>query len=304
MKALRYAEYGDPSVLTLVDVERPVPGPGQVLVETAAAAFNPVDAAIRAGYLQPMFPGAFPYVPGIELAGRVAEIGPDVVRLAPGDAVIGFLPPDVAGASAEYVVAPASALAAAPRGVPLADAAALPVGGLTAWQALFEHAKLRAGQRLLINGAGGSVGGYAIQLAARAGAHVIATASPRTADRARRYGAAEVIDHTVTPVLEAVTEPVDVVLNLVSEPGDPLLGLVASDGVYVSTITDPPTDGPVRALRMFVRPDAEQLATLGAQVDAGELEIDVAERLPLRELPSVHERAEAGTLAGKVVLIP
>ncbi|GAA3395195.1 NADP-dependent oxidoreductase [Cryptosporangium minutisporangium] len=304
MKAQRYAEFGSPSVLTTVDLDRPVPGPGQVLLETAAAAFNPVDAAIRAGYLQPMFPGAFPYVPGIELAGRVAEVGPDVAGLTPGDAVIGLLPLDVAGASAEYALVPASVLTAAPTRVPLTDAAALPVGGLTAWQALFEHANLQAGQRILINGAGGAVGGYAVQLAARAGAHVLATASSRTAERAHRYGAAEIVDHTVTAVVDAVAEPVDVVLNLVAGADDPLLGLVAPGGVYVSTITDPPSDGPVRAVRMYVRSDAAQLATLVSRVDAGELEIDVAERLPLHELASVHERSEAGKLAGKVVLIP
>ncbi|WP_033329885.1 zinc-binding dehydrogenase, partial [Streptomyces yerevanensis] len=129
------------------------------------------------------------------------------------------LPMDKPGAAAQYVIAPAEILAAAPKSVPLADAAALPLVGLTAYQALFDHAKLTAGQRVLINGAGGAVGGYAVQLAKNAGAYVIATASPRSSQQVKTAGADEIIDHSTTEVTAAVTEPVDVVLNLA--PVDP-----------------------------------------------------------------------------------
>ncbi|WP_245685741.1 zinc-binding dehydrogenase [Streptomyces yerevanensis] len=126
---------------------------------------------------------------------------------------------DKPGAAAQYVIAPAEILAAAPKSVPLADAAALPLVGLTAYQALFDHAKLTAGQRVLVNGAGGAVGGYAVQLAKNAGAYVIATAGPRSSQQVKTAGADEIIDHSTTEVTAAVTEPVDVVLNLA--PVDP-----------------------------------------------------------------------------------
>ncbi|TQS42676.1 NADP-dependent oxidoreductase [Cryptosporangium phraense] len=301
MKAVRYSTYGDPSVLTYEDAPRPAPGEGQVLVRTAATTFNPVDAAIRAGYLRESFPLTLPQIPGIEVAGTIVEIGPGVDRFAAGDAVIGALPMNADGASAEFVVAAAELLAKAPSSVALADAAALPVGALTAQQALFEHADLRAGQRVLINGAGGSVGGFAVQLAGAAGAHVIATASPRSADRVRRYGADEVIDYTTTPVTDVA--PVDVVLNLVAAPADALAGLVAPGGVFVSATTPAPES--VRSVQMYLRADAAQLAELAAQVDRGALEIFVGDQRPLPELASVHEQAAAGKLpAGKIVLIP
>jgi NADPH:quinone reductase-like Zn-dependent oxidoreductase len=132
--------------------------------------------------------------------------------------VIAFLPMTATGAAAEYVLVAADILATAPASVPLADAAALPAAALTAWQALHEHADLRAGQRILINGAGGAVGGYAVQFAKQLGATVVATASPRTADAVRARGADQIVDHTATNVTDAVDEPVDVVLNLISVP--------------------------------------------------------------------------------------
>src|SRR3954453_2208462 len=168
MKAVRFHEYGDPDVLRYEDVEQPVPGAGEVRIRVAATAFNPVDDGIRGGYLRDAFPVALPHIPGIDVAGTVDALGEGVGNVAVGDEVIGFLPMTADGAAAEYVVAPAEILAPAPTSIPLADAAALPMVGLTAWQALFDDAGLAAGQRVLINGAGGAVGGYAVQLAKRA----------------------------------------------------------------------------------------------------------------------------------------
>src|SRR5215468_8157055 len=172
MKAVRYHSYGDSDVLVYEDADRPVAGAGQVLVRVAGAAFNPVDVAIRAGFLEQVFPVALPHIPDFDVAGVIAEVGEGVSGWSAGDAVVAFLPMTAPGAAAEYVAVPAGLLAGAPRTIELADAAALPSAGLTAWQSLFEHAGLTAGQTILINGAGGSVGGYAVQLAARAGATV------------------------------------------------------------------------------------------------------------------------------------
>jgi len=309
VKAVRFYEYGDPEVLRYEDVEQPVPGPGEVRIHVAATAFNPVDAGIRGGYLQVPFPVALPHVPGIDVAGTVDALGANVTGRRVGDRVIGFLPMVPDGAAAEYVLAPTQILADAPASIPLADAAALPSVGLTAWQSLFEHANVRPGQRLLINGAGGAVGGYAIQLARRAGAQVIATASPRSIERVRRAGADEIIAHTTTTVADAVSGPVDVVLNLAPiAPAEltTLGSLVRAGGLVLSTVPTavPEETSGVRAVAIFARSDADQLADLVELIDAGDLHVDVAERLPLSDLPAVHARSDAGALPGKVVLLP
>ena len=232
-------------------------------------------------------------------------MGAGVTGLDAGDNVIGFLPIVDDGASAEAVVAPADVLASAPTTVPLADAAALPMVGLTAWQALFDGAGLTAGQRVLINGAGGAVGGYAVQLAKRAGAHVIASATARSIHRAEAAGADEVLDHTPT-----VAEPVDVLLNLArisSEELAAFASLVKPGGTLVNTVPtlETPADlgRDVRGVAFFVRSDAAQLAQLVDLVDRGELRIDVAERVTLGELPTIHARSDAGELSGKVIVL-
>jgi NADPH:quinone reductase-like Zn-dependent oxidoreductase len=310
MKAVVFHEYGDPDVLRYEDVDTPEPGAGQVRVRVAATTFNGVDANIRAGSMQGPMPLALPHIPGLDVAGTVDALGDEVHDLQVGDQVIGFLPFVTDGASAEFVLAPADALAAAPTSIPLADAAALPLVGLTAWQALFEHAELRAGQRILIVGAGGAVGGYAVQLAKAAGAYVIATGSPRSRSRLTEQGADEVIDRTTAEVNGAVSQPVDVLLNLA--PIDPdqfarLARLVRDGGVVVSTTVWMPAPSDeqrrVRGIDLFVRSDADQLSELVARVDRSELTVDIAERVAAGDLASIHARAVEGALAGKVVVL-
>jgi NADPH:quinone reductase-like Zn-dependent oxidoreductase len=310
MKAVRFHSYGDSSVLVYEDADRPVAGPGQVVVKVAGSAFNPVDVAIRAGFLQQVFPVTFPQVPDFDVAGVIAETGEGVSGWAVGDAVVAFLSMNGPGAAAEYAAVPTAILAAAPRSVDLADAAALPSSGLTAWQALFEHGALKAGQSVLINGAGGAVGGYAVQLAKAAGATVTATASARSADRIRSYGADHVVDYTTDPLPQAVAgQRFDVVLNLAPTEEDEtaaLADLAADGGAFVSTTGPVPDPGRgVRAVRMGVRSDAAQLGELAARVDAGQLRIDVGQRRPLADLPAVHDQAAAGELVpGKTIVIP
>ncbi|WP_069775492.1 NADP-dependent oxidoreductase, partial [Amycolatopsis mediterranei] len=293
MKAVRFHEYGDPGVLRYEDVDRPVPGAGQVRIRVAATSFNSVDGNIRGGFMQGPIPVVLPHTPGIDVAGTVDALGEGLDGLAVGAEIVGFLPMDKPGAAAEYVLAPVEILAAAPKSVPLAEAAALPLVGLTAYQALFDHGKLAAGQRVLINGAGGAVGGYAVQLAKNAGAHVIATASPRSAEAVK--AADEVIDHTTTDVTAAVREPVDVALNLAPVAPEQLAALVTlvrPGGVVVNTTVWMPAPSDeergVRGIDLFVRSDADQLATLVALVDRGELRVEVAERVPLAELGALH----------------
>ena len=311
MKAVRFHEFGGPEVLRYEDVDQPAPGAGQVRIRVAGTSFNGVDGTIRAGSMQGPIPVVLPHTPGIDVSGTVDALGEGVQGVAVGDAVIGFLPMDADGAAAEFVLAPADVLTPAPTSIPLADAAALPIVGLTAWQALFDHGRLTTGQRVLVNGAGGAVGGYAVQLAKAAGAHVIATASPGSSERVATDGADEVVDHTTTDVAAAVSEPVDLVLNLAPvapEQLAALVGLVRDGGALVNTTVWMPapsdTDRGVRGIDLFVDSDAGQLAELVARVDRGELRVDVGARVPLAELAAVHAQAATGALPGKVVVVP
>ena len=309
MKAVRFHEVGGPEVLRYEDVAQPTPAAGQVRVRVAASAFNAADNGMRAGFLP--IPMVLPHVPGYDVSGTVDAVGDGVDEFAVGDAVIGFLPMAEDGGAAEYVVAPVDAFVAAPTSVPLADAAALPSVALTARQALFDDGGLEAGQRVLIVGAGGVVGKYAIALAQRAGAYVIATASPRSADAVRAAGADEIIDHTQTGVLDAVSEPVDMLLNLAPiEPDEftALVRLVRDGGVVVSTTAWMPApddaERNVRSVVVFVRSDAEKLTELVSLVDSGDLTLEVTRRIPLAELPALHAEAAQGRVVGKVIVVP
>ncbi|NUR97694.1 MAG: NADP-dependent oxidoreductase [Kribbellaceae bacterium] len=309
MKAVRFHETGGPEVLRYEDADQPVPGAGEVRIQVAGSAFNPADGGIRGGFLP--IPVTLPHIPGYDVSGTIDALGEGVTGLAVGDQVVGFIPMTADGSAAQYVVAPADALVKAPTTIPLADAAGLPSVGLTAWQALFEAGGLTTGQRVLINGAGGPVGGYAVQLAKRAGAYVVATASPRSSAIVKAAGADEIVDHTTTSVLDAVTDPVDVLLNLAPITPDrftALVALVRDGGVVVSTtptVTTPSDEKRnVRAATIFVHPDADVLSQLVALIDSGDLHVEIAQRVPLSELPAIHQRAEDGRLHGKVVAVP
>ncbi len=309
MKAIRFHEVGGPEVLRVEDVAVPTPADDQVRIRVAASAYNAADGGMRGGFLP--IPVVLPHVPGYDVSGTVDAVGTAVTDLAVGDRVVGFLPMERDGGAAEFVVAPASAVVHAPTSVPLADAAALPSVALTAWQALVDDGGLTAGSRLLVVGAGGVVGKYAVQLAKRLGAETIATASPRSAAAVRAAGADQVVDHTTTDLADAVDGQVDVLLN--TAPLDPgafraLVALVSDGGTVVSTTafmaTPDDPDRDVRAATVFVRPDRARLAELVALVDRGELTLEVTRRIPLDALPALHAEAEAGRITGKVVVLP
>jgi NADPH:quinone reductase-like Zn-dependent oxidoreductase len=302
MKAARIHEYGDASVIRYEEVPRPSPGPDEVLIRVAATSFNPSELALRSGMLRAVLPVDLPYILGWDVSGTIAEVSDDVEGLAVGDRVIGRL--DAGGAAAEYVAAPAGVLAKAPATVPLAAPAAL-----TAWQVLFEHAHITAGQRVLINGAGGGVGVFAVQLARHAGATVVATASGRSAAAVREYGADQIIDYTTTALADALDGPVDAVVNLAPispEAAASLVSLLRPGGVIASVATpvEPPADADVTALHMVARNDAKQLSEIVELLDAGALIVDVAESHPLSNLALVHRRSEAGQTHGKITIFP
>lgn len=306
MKALRFHEYGDVNVLRYEEVPTPKPGPGEVLIAVAATAFNPVDRWFRAGAMHEIAPVRLPHTLGLDVAGTVVDHGPGVEGPAIGAEVIGFLPMTGPGAGAEYVTAPAELLVLAPATISLTDAAAIPVPALTAWQALFDHGNLVAGQRVLVNGAGGGVGGFVVQLAKRAGAKVIATASSRSVHAVEAAGADRVIDYTSTTIADALDAPVDLAINLVvgtAEDTATLLDVIMPGGTLVSA-TQPGgdfSDRPQRVVFFSVRSDTTQLAQI---VDLGRLQLEIDARRPLSDTAQVHQLSAEGALRGRTLLIP
>ncbi|MER7168953.1 NADP-dependent oxidoreductase [Micromonospora sp. NPDC000207] len=304
---MRIHHHGDASVIRTDNVPRPVPGRGDVLINVAATSFNPSDIGLRRGLLRSVFPLDLPYTLGGDVAGTIVEVDDDVHTLAVGDRVIGRL--DAGGAAAEYVTTAADTVVAAPTAVPLPHAAAIPIAGVTAWQAVFEHAGIAPGQRVLVNGAGGGVGGFAVQLAKHAGAHVTATASPRSTEVVRQLGADQVVDYTATPLGDALDRPVDAILNFVvvsARQAVTLMSLVRPGGVVVSATgaLKAPAGFAVTVVHFVARNDTSHLAGLVRLVDAGTVGVDVAASRPLADLAAVHRDAESGRIRGKTILVP
>ena len=293
----------------LAEVERPSPISTEVLVAVEAAGVNPVDAKTRAGDGVAHWVG-LPFVPGWDVAGRVVATGYGVTRFAVGDRVCG-MPwfPRAAGGYAQFVAAPSRQFARVPDEVASVEAAALPLAGLTAWQALVDTAALAAGQRLLVVGAAGGVGHVAVQLAKSRGAHVIATARPERFDFVRSLGADELVDRTQVPI-ERAAEEVDVVLDLAGgratgaslatlRPGGMLLAV--PDGADDATHAEAERRG-VRVAEPLVEPDGRALEELLALVSDGGLRVAVDTVLPLERASEAHERVERHDALGKLVL--
>src|SRR6478672_2404425 len=304
MRGMAYDEFGDDDVLRLrTDLPDPPVGPDTVLVRVHAAGVNPVDMAIRAGYLASAFPHHFPIVPGWDVAGVVEAAGPAVVAFAPGDEVFGYVRRDDVqwGTAAELVPVPQRCLAQKPASLSFAEAGALPLAGLTAYQALTEVLDVSEGDRVLVHRASGGVGFFAVQIAVALGAHVIGTASPKNHGFLRDAGAAEVLDYSAGPASGQLSEPVDAVLDLVG--GDTLADAPRQvrDPARIASVVDPV----VRDLGgryVFVRPDAHDLEELARMADAGQLRVSIAKAFPLEQVREAQELLAGGHVRGKVVV--
>jgi NADPH:quinone reductase-like Zn-dependent oxidoreductase len=318
VRAVIMRTFGSPEVLEVVDVERPEPGPGEVLVRVEAVGLNPVEAFVRSGGF-PLF-GDPPLVLGWDVAGIVEAAGPDVERFAVGDRVFGLpLFPQLARAYAEYVVAPADQLARPPAELDAVHAAALPLAGLTVLQSLIGAAGVEPGQHVLIHAAGGGVGHLAVQIAKALGARVTATASEGKRDFVKDLGADAVIDYRNEDVASQVSG-VDVVLDPVGgDLADQSIPLVRPGGVIVSLLRHTDEDelkarieaAGLRFAPVLVKPDAEGLEALAKLVTDGKLRVHVERTFGLDELAEAHRLLEAspgrgsGTgLTGKLVAIP
>jgi NADPH:quinone reductase-like Zn-dependent oxidoreductase len=307
VRAITQQTVGGPEVLELVEVDRPDPAPTEVLVRVAAAGVNPVDWKVRArgGFL-----GDPPFTVGWDVAGTVEQLGGGVTRFAVGDRVFGMPRfPKAAGAYAEYVTSPSRQLARTPEGLSDVEAAALPLAGLTAWQALVETADVQPGQRVLVLGAAGGVGHLAVQIAKARGAHVIGTASAAKHGFLAELGVDEAIDYTSQPVEDAVGD-IDVVLDLVgSEETARALGTLRHGGLFVvvpsaaglDTLREAAGDR-VRVTGILVEPDRAGLEALAGLVDSGELRPHIAATFPLEHAARAHEAGETGRTQGKLVL--
>jgi NADPH:quinone reductase-like Zn-dependent oxidoreductase len=306
MKAVFVREYGGPEVLKYEDVPRPEPKEDQILVRVVAAGVNPVDASIRSGVFAKFFKSNLPLIPGYDVAGTVEKAGAKIRKFKPGDPVYAYLGLKEGGGYAEYAVATEKEAAPKPKSLNYIEAAAVPVAGLTAWQALIDTAKLTAGQTVLIHGGSGGVGSFAIQIAKARGAKVIATASTPNQDLLKQLGADVAIDYTKTK-FEDVAKDVDVVLDSVGK--DTLTrsyGVVKKGGFIVSLVAQPDpaeleTHG-IRGAPLSVQPNSDELAQIGKLIDEKKIKVIISQVLPLAEAGKAQAQAETHHTRGKIVL--
>ncbi len=303
MRAVRFHEYGDASVLQVEDAPRPTPREGEVLVRVRAAGVNAVDWKTRAGYLKEYMPLQMPHVLGYDLAGTVEATGPGVQGFSPGDDVFGR----GAGTYAEYATAPANALAKKPANLSFEQAAVISVCGVSAWLGLFEVGGLQQGQRLLVQGGAGGVGGFAVQLGRWKGAAVTATSSTGNVEYVRSLGAGEVIDYTTTDVATA-TRDVDVVLDTVGGAAADALWPVLRRGGILVTIAGMPD--PERAAAHGVRtsgvmstsPPGPVLEELLRLIASGDVVPQLDQVFAFTDAAGAHARMETGHGRGRVAL--
>jgi NADPH:quinone reductase-like Zn-dependent oxidoreductase len=289
MRVVRLRSAGGPEQLTVEEADKPRPGPSEALVRVHAAAITrgelewPVDR--------------LPAIPSYELSGVVEDVGTGVTGVAAGDEVFALIPYDRDGVAADYTAVRAELLVPRPQALGHAESAAIPLPALSAWQGLFDHGRLGADERVLIHGAAGSVGGFAVQLARAAGAHVIGTASAANLDLVLELGAHEVVD--AAEGFEDVVEPVDVVFDTAG--GERLRrsrAVLRPGGRLVSVAAEPPDGG----VYFIVEPNRDQLRSLARLVDGGDLRPPPVEVFPLASAPAAFARSLEPGRRGKVVL--
>lgn len=303
MKAIRIHEFGGGEVLHYEDAPKPTAGAGQVLVRVHAAGVNPADWKVRDGTFKAMGERPFPLILGFDVAGTVEAVGAGVTNVQAGEAVYADIH---GGAYAEYAAFPAELAASKPQTLDFVEAAAVPVAALTAWQALFDHAGLTAGQTVLIHGGSGGVGSFAIPFAKNVGARVITTGSARNHAYLRGLGADEVIDYNTTQ-FEEVARDVDVVLDTIGgDTEQRSWQTLKRGGVLVSIVQMPDqvqaAEHGVRALVFSAKGNAAQLTEIGRLIDAGKVKVTVETVLPLSEARRAHELSATKHTRGKIVL--
>ena len=275
-----------------------------MLIHVYAAGVNPIDWKMRSGALKDFFPRSLPYIPGYDFAGVVEEVGPDVTAFQRGQAVFGQS--SAYGTYAEYTVAPTETIALKPDTLGFEEAATISVGATTAWQGLFDHGGLEPGQRVLILGAAGGVGVFAVQFARWKGAYVIGTASARNRDFVSSLGAQEVIDYTSTDVGNTVRN-VDLVLDTVGGNALATVWPALKRGATLVSIAGQPAEDKareldVRAIRFSARTTTDLMDTFAHMIDEGQVKVAIATRIPLSEAAKAQELSQSGHGRGRIVL--
>ncbi len=312
MKAALYDQFDGPSKVKSGTIELPELKEGEVLIKIKAAGVNPVDTVITKGYYKNMMPHSFPIIPGWDMAGVIEARGHAARRFEVGDEVYAYARrPEVKwGTFAEYIIIPDSYLSKRPKNVSMEEAAGIPLAGLTAYQSLFKAGKLAKGQKLLILGASGGVGSFAIQLAKTKGAEVIGVASSKNHDYTRSLGADHTIDYKDQDIGEAVKqifpEGVDLIFDCTSgESLQQSLKCLKAEGKLVSILNqgddlDPKIDHEF----VFVEPNALQLDHLSELVDQGKVKVNVGQTFSLDETAKALEQIETLHTTGKIVIVP
>jgi NADPH:quinone reductase-like Zn-dependent oxidoreductase len=301
-RAVLIRAYGGASTAEVAEIHKPEPGQAQVLVRVRAAGVNGIDWKVREGIVRNAFPLQLPTVLGAELAGVVDAVGPGVSRFRVGDRVMGAM--GGLGAYAEFVTVNAESLSRTPEGLDDVQAAALPVAAVAAWKSLHHAGSIHPGQRILIHGAAGGLGGYAVQYAKRAGAEVFATAASADLDYVHRLGADHIIDYQ-SQRFEDVVRDIDLVLDYVGgEVLDRSWQVLAQNGVIVSTSSPDilaRTPANRRGLWFMNKPDPELLETLAKEIANGTLQSKISEVVGFADIPKAIERNRTASRAGKVV---
>lgn len=306
MRAIQIQEFGGPEVLEVREIPRPVAGSGEILVRVRAAAVNPVDTGVRAGGATGLSGAVPPYVPGFDLSGIVAAVGPGVTKFEVGDEVFAMLNLRRGGAYAEYAIVRVDEAAPKPASITHAEAASIPLVALTAWQTLFEIAGLQEGQTVLIHAGAGGVGSIAVQLAKWRGAKVIATASDYNHDFLRELGVDVPVDYRTQRFEDFATE-VDVVLDSIGgETQIRSMQVLKEGGILVSIVgltqegRNP--DRNIRVTSTLVQPNSEQLSLIGDLIEQGHIRPIVTYHFPLHQAPQAHQQSQTRRTRGKIVL--
>ena len=306
MKAVRIHEYGGPEVLKIEDVETPTPAADDVLIKVYATSVNPVDSKIRSGKNQQRYNNPMPLTLGWDVSGTIEEIGADVKGFKRGDEV--YARPDLNrdGTYAEYVVVKASKVGFKPKSLTHNEAAAVPLAALTAWQGIFDWGKLEKGQRILIHGASGGVGTFAVQLAKWKGAYVIGTASESNIDFLKGLGADEVIDYKKQK-FEEILKDIDVVFDLIGgDTQKKSVQVLKEGGILVSTLgivdKDLLAQKNIHGEAYMAQSIPDQLNQMATLIDEGKLKPVIAKVMPLEEAAEAERESEAGHVRGKIVL--
>jgi len=305
MKAVRIHAFGGPEVMRIDDLPEPSAGPDEVLVQVKAAGVNPVDYEIREGRFAPVSAGQLPIVLGRDVAGIATAFGEGVSDIAVDDDVYAMLPIEI-GAFAEWIAAPVRLFAIKPKSLRMVEAASVPLAGLTAWQGLFDQGALRSGQKVLIHGACGGVGLFALQLARAAGAEVVATCSGADKAYVEGLGAVRAVD-VETERFEDVAKDMDLVYDLVGgETQNRSWVSIKRGGALVSTVEPPDPEKArahgVRATHYMTEPSAEQLSKIGRMIDGGDVRVILNRVYPLEEAAEAENQLQNGYQRGKIVL--